>query len=120
MSDQIRLVGIHGFGHHGVFEEEQRIGQDFYVDVVMEIDLSGAARSDLLKDTIDYGEVCELVVAQISAAPVALIERLAGQIGDLLFKKYPLLQKVSVTVHKPQAPVNIEFLDISVTIECVR
>ena len=120
MRDQIQLTGIHGFGYHGVFEHEQKNGQDFYVDVVLELDLSIPSRSDALTDTINYGAVCDLVVAEISGPPVSLIEKLAGQIGDLLLAKYPPLKSVLVTVHKPQAPVNVEVLDIAVTIERTR
>lgn len=117
MSDQIQVLGIHSYGYHGVFEQEQKIGQDFYVDVILQLDLVKASRTDALEDTIDYGAVCDLVIAAISGPPVSLIEKLAGQIGDVLLTKFSLLKSVSVTVHKPQAPVNAEFLDISVTIE---
>jgi len=120
MSDEIRIVGIHCFGHHGVFEEERANGQDFYVDVILQLDLSNASHSDALGETIHYGEVCDLVVAEVCGPPVFLIEKLAGQIGDLLLTRYPLLQSALVTVHKPQAPVRAEVLDISVTIERVR
>lgn len=120
MSDQVRIFGIHSYGYHGVFEKEQKIGQDFYVDVILHLDLSRASQSDALADTIDYGAVCDLVVTEISGPPVSLIEKLAGRIGDHLLGKYPLLRKVIVTVHKPQAPVNAEVLDIAVTIERAR
>jgi dihydroneopterin aldolase len=120
MSDQIRILGIHSFGYHGILEEEQKNGQDFYVDVIMQLDLMNASRSDALTDTIDYGAVCELVISKIAGPSLSLIEKLAGQIGDLLLAKYPLLKTVNVTVHKPQAPVNAEFLDIAVTIERSR
>lgn len=120
MSDQIRIAGIHGFGYHGVFEQEQKTGQDFYVDVTLQLDLSKPSQSDALADTIDYGAVCDLVVAEISGPPLSLIEKLASQIADLLLTKFPLLKAVIVTVHKPQAPVNVEILDIAVTIERAR
>ena len=120
MSDRIQILGIHGFSHHGVFEEEQKNGQDFYVDVIMYLDLEKSSRSDALLDTIDYGAVCELVIAQIAGPPLSLIEKLAGQIGDLLLAEFPLLKRVNVTVHKPQAPVNAEVLDIAVTMERSR
>lgn len=120
MSDEIRIAGIHTFGHHGVFEQERVDGQDFYVDLILRLDLSKASRNDALSDTIDYGAVCDLVVAEVSGPPVSLIEKLAGQIGDLLLARYPLLKSVLVTVHKPQAPVKAEVLDIAVTIERAR
>jgi dihydroneopterin aldolase len=120
MSDEIRIIGIHSYGYHGVFEHEQKIGQDFYVDIHLHLDLLNAAKSDSLSDTVDYSSVCEIVIAEISGPPVYLVEKLAGQIGDLLLAKFPQLKMVAVTVHKPQAPVSAEFLDISVTIERTR
>jgi len=116
MSDNIRINGIHSYGYHGVLAQERQQGQDFYVDLLLELDLLKASQGDCLDDTIDYSVVCELVVTEISGPPVSLIEKLAGQIGDLLLAKFPLLESVAVTVHKPQAPVSAEFLDIAVTI----
>jgi dihydroneopterin aldolase len=109
MSDEIRIIGIHSYGYHGVFEHEQKIGQDFYVDIHLHLDLLNAAKSDSLSDTVDYSSVCEIVIAEISGPPVYL-----------LLAKFPQLKMVAVTVHKPQAPVSAEFLDISVTIERTR
>lgn len=120
MRDLISVKGIHGFGYHGVLEHEREYGQDFYVDVILTLDLHKASISDELLDTINYGQVCELVSAEITGPPFTLIERLAGQIGDLLLALFPQLIEVSVTVHKPQAPVSVEVLDISVTIERKR
>ena len=65
MSDQILLVGIHGFGYHGLFEHERSNGQDFYVDLALEVDLEAASRTDSIQDTVNYGEITDLVVAQI-------------------------------------------------------
>lgn len=120
MSDLISVKGIHGFGYHGVLEHERKNGQDFYVDVILTLDLYKASVSDELLDTINYAQVCDLVSAEIIGPPFRLIERLAGQIGDLLLALFPQLKAVSVTVHKPHAPVAVEVLDISVTIERKR
>ena len=54
MSDQIVLMGIHGFGYHGLFEHERRDGQDFFVDVALSVDLNAAAKSDSIEDTVNY------------------------------------------------------------------
>ena len=120
MSDQIQIIGIYGFGSHGVFDDERENGQGFLVDLVLQLDLSRASQSDRVEDTIDYSAVCDLVVAQIVGPPVSLIERLAGQIADLLLATYPTLHSVGVTVHKPEAPVAVDVMDISVTIERSR
>ncbi len=116
MADLIEIKGIKSFGYHGVLESEKITGQDFYVDVVLELDLSRASVTDDVSDTINYAEVTDLVVAQITGDPVSLIEKLAGNIADRIKATYPQAAAVSVTVHKPQAPVNAQVKDISVTL----
>ena len=116
MSDIIHIKGIHGFGYHGVFEHEAKNGQDFFVDLELHLDLSKASVSDDLNGTIDYGALSELVVEEITGARVQLIERLAGRIADRIKADHPNIQRVTVTVHKPKAPVTAEVSDIAVTI----
>ena len=116
MADLIEIKGIKSFGYHGVLESEKVTGQDFYVDVVLEVDLSRASVSDDVADTINYAEVTDLVVREITGDPVSLIEKLAGNIADRIKATYPQATTVSITVHKPQAPVNAQVKDISVTI----
>ncbi|MEY2769440.1 MAG: hypothetical protein RL359_1076 [Actinomycetota bacterium] len=116
MADLIRIDGIKGFGYHGVFESERANGQDFYVDVELETDLTRAIFSDDVKDTINYAEVTDLVVEEITTDPVSLIEKLAGRIAERIKEDFPQVAGVTVTVHKPQAPVSAQVKDISVTI----
>jgi len=116
MADSIKLTGIKAFGFHGVFEAERANGQDFYVDVEIEVDLTRASVSDDVNDTINYAEVTDLVVEEITSNPVALIEKLAGRIAERIKSTFAQASVVTVTVHKPQAPVKAEVRDISVTI----
>ena len=116
MADLIKVTGIKGFGYHGVFEAERATGQDFYVDVELEVDLTRASVSDDVKDTINYAEVTDLVVEEINTNPVALIEKLAGRIAERIKINFSQASRVTITVHKPQAPVAAEVKDISVTI----
>ncbi len=116
MTDLIRIVGIKGFGYHGVFESERANGQDFYVDVELEVDLTRASVSDDVKDTINYAEVADMVAEEITTNPVSLIEKLAGRIAERIKVAFAQAARVTVTVHKPQAPVSADVTDISVTI----
>ena len=116
MADLIRITGIKGFGYHGVFEAERANGQDFYVDVELEVDLTRASVSDDVKDTINYAEVTDLVVEEITTNPVSLIEKLAGRISERIKFTFAQVARVTVTVQKPQAPVAADVKDISVTI----
>lgn len=116
MSDCISLKGIWGFGYHGVFDHEAKNGQDFFVDLEISLDLSSASVSDKLEETIDYGALADVVVEEITGERVQLIERLAGRIADRIKSGHPEIATISVTVHKPKAPISAQTTDISVTI----
>lgn len=116
MNDSIRINGIKAFGYHGVFAEETKDGQDFLVDVELILDLEKASISDDLADTVDYGAICDLVIAAISGKPFKLIEKLAGVIADEILESQGLVEIALVTVHKPSAPVNAVTSDISVMV----
>lgn len=113
--DRITLTGVRARGHHGVLDHEKRDGQDFVVDVVLDLDLADAAATDDLTRTVSYAEVAADVVARVEGPSLDLIETLAGQIAqDALARD--LVERVEVTVHKPQAPVGVPFGDVAVTV----
>ena len=116
MSDKISIKGIKGFGYHGVFDFEKRDGQNFYVDLDIEIDLSTASESDLLADSVDYSQLTTMALQAIENQKFDLIERLAGFIAETIKDEFPVIQKIAVTVHKPSAPVHESVTDIAVTI----
>jgi 7,8-dihydroneopterin aldolase/epimerase/oxygenase len=115
MSDRIALRGLLVRGHHGVFEYERAEGQDFVVDVTLDVDTSAAARSDDLTDTIDYGALALTVAAIVSGEPVNLLETLADRIATACLAD-PRATSVEVSVHKPAAPIPLTFDDVVVTI----
>jgi dihydroneopterin aldolase len=120
MSDQITITGIHGYGHHGLFENERSNGQDFYVDLILNLDLSQAAQSDAIEDTVNYAEITELTHHEITTDPVNLIEKLAYRIAERILSSHPKVKAITVTVHKPQAPVGLKVQDISVVVNKTR
>ena len=115
MTDRIALRGLRAVGHHGVYAEERANGQPFLVDVVLEVDTRAAAASDEVTDTVHYGELAVRVVAVVEGEPVNLIETLAQRIADVCLAD-DRVDAVEVTVHKPEAPVGVEFSDIAVSI----
>lgn len=115
-ADRIVLTGVRARGHHGVFDHEKRDGQDFVVDVVLHLDLAAAARTDDLDATVSYAVIAAEVVARIEGEPLDLIEALAGQIAEDALR-HARVDRVEVTVHKPQAPVGVAFGDVAVTVE---
>jgi dihydroneopterin aldolase/2-amino-4-hydroxy-6-hydroxymethyldihydropteridine diphosphokinase len=117
--DRITLTGVTAYGHHGVLEEEKRDGQEFVVDVVMEVDLAAASVSDDLSDTVSYAEVAADVVDVVSGPSLDLIEAVAGRVAERVLSR-PLVEAVEVTVHKPQAPVGVPFGDVQVRLRRER
>lgn len=115
MSDHIVLRGLVVRGYHGVFEHERSDGQDFVVDVELEVDTTVAARSDQLGDAVDYGAVAAAVAAVVSGEPVNLLETLAQRIASACLADVRVTS-VEVSVHKPQAPIPLTFGDVAVTI----
>jgi dihydroneopterin aldolase len=118
-TDRIALRGLTVRGYHGVFDFERRDGQDFVVDVELELDTAGAARSDDLADTVDYGGLAEGLAAVIAGEPVQLLETLAARLSDVCLAD-GRVGAATVTVHKPQAPIPITFGDVAVTIRRTR
>jgi dihydroneopterin aldolase len=115
VTDVIRLSGLTARGHHGVFDFEREQGQDFVVDVVLELDLAPAAASDEVTDTVHYGELAGALVAVVVGEPVNLIETLADRLVAVCLAD-PRVAAATVTVHKPQAPIPHDFADVAVTL----
>jgi dihydroneopterin aldolase / 2-amino-4-hydroxy-6-hydroxymethyldihydropteridine diphosphokinase len=116
MTDRIVLKGISAQGRHGVLDFEKVDGQEFVVDVALEVDLRRPGHSDVLAHTVNYAEVAADVVSLITGPPLDLIEALADKIA-LASLQRPLVQAVEVTVHKPQAPVGVTVGDVRVVVE---
>lgn len=113
--DSITLTGLRASGHHGVFDHERETGQEFVVDVTVWLDLSGAAESDALEQTIHYGVLAEQVVGAVERDPVDLIETVAERIAAVVLA-HRAARRARVTVHKPSAPIAVPFADVAVTI----
>ncbi|QZY29407.1 dihydroneopterin aldolase [Nocardioides coralli] len=115
MSDELTIAGIECFAHHGVFEHERRDGQVFVIDLTLGLDTAPAARSDDLRDTVDYGSLVEKVKAAVESDPVDLIETLAERVARTCLSA-GRVEWARVTVHKPQAPIAATFADVALTI----
>ncbi|MET0187713.1 MAG: dihydroneopterin aldolase [Pseudonocardia sediminis] len=117
--DRIELRGLTVRGHHGVFDHERRDGQDFVVDLVVSVDLAPAAASDDLADTLDYGALAQRAAAIIGGPARDLIESVAGEIADDVLTD-PRVAEVEVTLHKPSAPIPLQFADVAVVVRRSR
>ena len=117
--DRIRLSGLTVHGRHGVFDFERERGQDFVIDVDLELDLGPAAASDDVTDTVHYGELAGALVEVVAGEPVNLIETLADRLAEVCLADLRVAA-ATVTVHKPQAPIPHEFADVAVVLRRER
>lgn len=118
-ADTVSLSGIIAVGYHGVFDHERRHGQPFVVDLMLHLDLRPAGVSDDLARTAHYGKLAEQVHGIITGKPFNLIEALAEKIAGDVLESFAV-DAVEVTVHKPQAPIEVTFGDVAVTVRRCR
>ncbi|SEE96022.1 dihydroneopterin aldolase [Arthrobacter alpinus] len=115
-SDLIKLSSVTAIGYHGVFEHEKRDGQPFITDAVLHMDVSAAAQTDDLSKTADYGAVAETIVALVTGEAFDLIETLSVRMAEKILADFPVVNAVEITVHKPKAPIQVPFGDVSITV----
>jgi dihydroneopterin aldolase len=113
--DELTVTGVECYGYHGVFEHEKREGQPFVVDLTLGLDTRAAAASDDLRDTVDYGSLVAAVKAAVETDPVDLIETLAQRLADVCLRDVRV-EWARITVHKPDAPIEATFGDVTLTI----
>ncbi|HZA11966.1 dihydroneopterin aldolase [Mycobacterium sp.] len=113
MADRIELRGLTVHGRHGVYDHERRDGQDFVVDITVWIDLENAAATDDLADTLDYGGLAQRAADIVGGPPRKLIEAVAGEVADDVMRD-DRVHAVEVVLHKPQAPIPMNFTDVAV------
>jgi 7,8-dihydroneopterin aldolase/epimerase/oxygenase len=114
--DAIFISGLLIHAHHGVMAHEAKVGQRFVIDLELAIDLSGAAASDKLVDTVSYSSIIEAATRAFTARSYRLVEAAAGAVADAVLSAFPPVASVRVTVHKPHAPVAAIFNDVGVTL----
>jgi dihydroneopterin aldolase len=120
MSDRIFVTGLLIHAHHGVMEHEAKVGQRFILDLDLTLDLSDAARSDKLADTVSYSAIVETASRAFAAQSYKLVEAAAGAVADAILQDFSQITAAKVTVHKPHAPIAAIFADVGVTIERTR
>lgn len=116
MTDHIFIKGLSLHAYHGVLAYESKVGQSFSIDLELEIDLSDAARSDKVVDTVSYDKVAQCATKAFCGKAYKLIEAAAGSVANAVLAEFPRVQSVQVTIHKPHAPIAAIFSDVGVSL----
>lgn len=112
--DKIYMNELAFYGYHGVFTEENKLGQRFLVDLTLELDLAKAGTADNLDETINYGDVYERVKAVVEGEPYKLVETVAEKVTSDLLNAYERLQACTVKVTKPDPPIPGHYRSVAV------
>ena len=115
--DEIRIEDLEVFANHGVFPEENVLGQKFLVSAVLYTDTRRAGRTDDLTASIHYGEVCAFIDRYLREHTFKLLERAAESLAEELLLNTQNLRKVRIEIKKPWAPVGLPLKTVSVSIE---
>ena len=103
--DRIILKDLGFYGYHGVFAEEEKLGQRFFVDLELGTDLAAAAASDRLGDSISYADIYDVVKAAFETQRMKLLEAVAGNIVEAIFAQFASVSWVIIRLRKPEAPI---------------
>lgn len=103
--DEIRVKNLEVFCHHGVYKEENVLGQKFLVNIVSKVDTRAAGKTDELELSVSYGDICRCVKKEMTKQNDKLLERVAERLAECILLQFPLIKEVEIEVKKPWAPV---------------
>ena len=116
MRDTVFVTGLALHAYHGVMPHEAKTGQTFTLDLVLDLDLAAASRSDKLAHTVGYDQVVVVASHAFCARRYKLVEAAAGAVAQALLDRFGQVKSVQITVHKPHAPIAATFGDVGVSI----
>jgi dihydroneopterin aldolase len=111
----IEISGLSLYTHHGVSAAEREVGQRLVLDLRLDIGQSDATATDSIEDTVDYGEVCNIVALLAQQRSHKTLERLCSVIADRLLNEYEL-EGVWVKASKPEPPIALSVDEVSVEV----
>lgn len=114
-SAEIEIRGLSIYTHHGVSEAEREVGQRLEFDLSFDVPDCDAMLTDRLEDTIDYGQVCDIVALAASERSYKTLERLAQVVGERLMQQYGS-ESVRVRAAKPEPPLPLAIQEIAVEV----
>lgn len=114
--DRIYIKGLDVFAYHGVMPKEKRDGQRFVLDITLDCDLLKAGQTDRLEDTVDYTAVMDAAVQAMTESSYDLIERAASRTAEAILRAEEKVEKVTLCLRKPEAPIDKIFDYVAVEI----
>lgn len=115
--DKIKIQNLEVYANHGVFPEENKLGQKFVVTMILYLNTRMAGKTDTLSYSVHYGEVSHFATDFLQNHTYKLIEAAAENLAEAILLKYDQIEKIQVTLHKPWAPIGLPLEDIAVEIE---
>lgn len=114
--DKIYVNRMEFYGYHGVFPEENRLGQRFAVDLAASVDLKQAGETDELEHSVNYGELYQVCKDVVEGQPYKLVEAVAEKIAASVLKEFALIEAITVKVIKPDPPIPGHYSSVAVEI----
>lgn len=114
--DKISIKGLEVFANHGVYPEENKLGQKFVVNAVLYVNTRCAGLTDDLEKSVNYGTVCHQITEFLTANTYKLIERAAEELARHLLVSNQLIHEIDIEIEKPGAPIGLPLETVSVKI----
>lgn len=116
METKLLIKGLEVFANHGLFDEENKLGQKFVFDIECKVDYTKAMTSDIMTDSISYADIADVVVKTATDNTFNLLERLAGEIIKNIFDEFLEIKEVKLKINKPAAPIKYHFEECGVEV----
>ena len=120
MKTVLFIDNLEVFANHGLFEEENKLGQKFIFDIECELHYKKAMLSDEMTDSISYADIVEVVVKTATTNTFNLLERLAGEILKNIFTEFSQIENINLKINKPGAPIKYHFEKCGVEVKTSR
>ena len=115
----ILLKQIRCYAYHGVAPQENLIGNDYIIDLKLKVDISKAAQTDEVADTVNYAEVHQVIMAEM-AVPSKLLEHVGGRIIEKVFQQFPALEEIELHLSKRNPPMGADVESAGIELHCSR
>ena len=120
MKTVLFIDNLEVFANHGLFKEENKLGQKFIFDIECELNYKKAMFSDEMTDSISYADIAEVVVKTATTNTFNLLERLAGEILKNIFTEFSQIENIKLKINKPGAPIKYHFEKCGVEVKVSR